>query len=334
MNPRHKRYLLPRAAAVHPRRWWLGLALTLLLAAIAPSTAGETKLANAGIRPQDQAWLVSTRHLGCGGGQPAYWQLQGDQWAASSEEEFHQSGDPEQKTVIYVHGNRIDDQEGSSGGLAVYQQIVGNHADEKGVRYVIWSWPSTRICGPLQDVRSKASRSDDEAFYLARFLAGFHSGEADNQRPQRVGIVAFSFGARITGGALHLLGGGDLYGETVPAAKPPTFRVAFWAAAAHNDWLFTNCWHGKALPLGEKWLNLVNGCDESLRHYEMLEPGPNSPALGYTGLAGRSQLPAELSERWEEWDVSSVVGTTHNYHPYIYSAWTAERTAQVVLWKE
>jgi hypothetical protein len=331
--------------AGRPCRAWSLLALALLVGSLSPSNAGEadSKTSNAaGIRSQDQVWLVSTRHIGCatGGGTPAVWQLRDGQWAGSSEEEFHKTADPALTTVIYIHGNRIDNQEGSSGGLAVYQQIVASHADEKGVRYVIWSWPSTKIRGLIKDVRSKAWRSDDESVLLARFLAGIHQPEvaegspAPASQPHRVGIVAFSYGARIAGGALHLLNGGELLGQTVPAGERPQFHVAFWAAGEHNNWLLPGCRHGQALPLGEKWLNLVNGCDESLTHYEMLERGHNPPALGYTGLAGRNLLPAELSERWEEWEVSHLVSRTHNYHPYVYSPWVAERTAQVVLWQE
>lgn len=321
------------------------LALTLAVLGSAPTRAADPDgkiQSTAGIRAQDQVWLVSTRHIGCTtcGGDPAFWQLSGGQWAGSSAKEFHNTADPALTTVIYIHGNRIDDQEGSSGGLAVYQQIVANHAQEQGVRYVIWSWPSTKICGPIKDVRSKAWRSDEEAVLLARFLADFSSPPAAGGSPQpaknplRVGIIAFSYGARITGGALHLLNGGELLGQRVSAVDPPKFHVAFWAAAAHNNWLLPGYRHGEALPLGEKWLNLVNSNDESLTHYEMLERGRNPPALGYTGLAGRYLLPAELSERWEEWDVSCLVGRTHNYQPYLYSPWVAQRTAQVALWQE
>lgn len=319
------------------------VALVLALTTALLSLAGESVAAapTAGVRSQDQIWLISTRHIGCAScsGAPACWQLSGGQWVGSNAEEFHKGDNADLTTVIYIHGNRIDDQEGSSGGLAVYQQIVASHADEKGVRYVIWSWPSTKICGPIKDVRSKAWRSDDEAVLLARFLADFRRPAADEspapaKETYRVGIVAFSYGARITGGALHLLGGGELLGHTVSAVDPPKFHVAFWAAAAHNNWLLPGYRHGQALPLGEKWLNLINCSDEALTHYEMLERGRNPPALGYTGLAGRNQLPAELSERWEEWEVSRLVGRTHDYPPYLCSPWIVQRTAQVVLWQE
>jgi hypothetical protein len=312
------------------------LVLAFFAALTMPSPAGaEGAAALCGskaallVRPQDEVWLVSTRHIAFADtlSDPAVWQWSPGQWSASDAAELARQCTPNVVTVIYVHGNRIDDDEGASGGLAVYQHVIAPHSGEERVRFLIWSWPSARICGPIKDVRSKACRSDDEAVLLARFLARMEN------RHCRVGLVGFSFGARIIGGALHLLAGGELEGMTIPCGERPKFQVAFWAAAAHNNWLLRDCRHGRALPLGEKWLNLINGCDESLRHYQLLEKGHNPPALGYTGLAGRNLLAPQEQERWEEQDVSNLVGVTHNYHPYVYSPWIAERTAQVVLGK-
>src|SRR5262245_16540117 len=103
-------------AASLARRTWLLLAFTAAVISPAPTVAGQPDGAiqsTAGIRPQDQLWLVSTRHIGCSncGGSPAFWQLSGGQWTDSSAEEFHRTGNPAQTTVIYIHGNRIDDQQ-------------------------------------------------------------------------------------------------------------------------------------------------------------------------------------------------------------------------------
>jgi hypothetical protein len=320
----------PRTGRI--RRRLAALAFLCVVALVLPLARGEgngRQTAAGGIRTQDQIWLASTRHWSCGsGGEPALWQWSAAQWQASSHQAFLEENERFPHSVVYIHGNRVGDDEGASGGLAVYQQIVANHADEKPVRFVIWSWPSTKICGPIKDVRSKAWRSDDEAVMLAGFLDGM------DRQEQRIGFITFSYGARITGGALHLLGGGQLDGHTIPARQRPQFRVAFWAAAAHNDWLLPHGRHGKATPLVDKWFSTLNRCDESLWRYERLEKCGNPPALGYVGFTGRGQLPAELQGRWEEWEVSNIVGDTHNYHPYVYSSWIAEQTAKCVLWKE
>ncbi len=352
MHAPHNPNRAPTPRTLSPRRASSALAFLCAAALALPLPAGELV---GGIRAQDQVWLASTRHLNCtfDGSEPAMWQWNAGQWSASDTQSFHDGNDAMRHTVVYIHGNRVGDDEGASGGLVVYQQIVANHAGEQPVRFVIWSWPSTKICGPIKDVRSKAWRSDDEAVMLGRFLDGIHQPEAPAQQTaalpgdgcpspalqaggddeRRVGIVAFSYGARITGGALHMLGGGALDGYTLQHRERPQFRVAFWAPAAHNDWLLEHGRHGKALPLADKWLSTVNHCDESLWRYERLEKCGNPPALGFVGFTGRGQLPAELQSRWEEWEVSSIVGETHNYHPYVHSPWLAEQTAKCVLWK-
>lgn len=305
-------------------------ALPLLCAALIVSSvavAGDLAATSAGVRPQDRVWLASTRHLCGSGGAPALWQWNASQWHTSDHQAFLDETAGFPQTVIYIHGNRVDDNEGASGGLAVYQQVVAAHAGEEPVRFVIWSWPATRICGPIKDVRTKAWRSDDEAVMLAHFL------DPIQKREHRVGFVAFSYGARITGGALHLLGGGRLDGHVIGLRERPQFRAAFWAPAAHNNWLLPNGRHEHAMPLVDKWFSTLNRCDESLWRYERLEKCGNPPALGFVGFTGRGLLPADLQARWEEWEVSRIVGDTHNYHPYVFSPWIAEQTAKCVLWK-
>ena len=343
MHARYNHYLTGL-----PRRDFLAAACLITAACAVPLRA-----AGGDVRSQDQVWLASTRHISCGIGEPALWQWNAGQWVASDRQTFHGDNDKYPHTVVYIHGNRVGDDEGASGGLGVYQQVVAAHAGESPVRFVIWSWPATKICGPIKDVRSKAWQSDDEAVMLASFLDGIHKPEAQakdsldgtttpvstlKRQPSessdyRVGFVAFSYGARITGGALQLLAGGTFDGMTIPRRDRPQFRAAFWAPAAHNDWLLPGHRHGEATPIVDKWFSTTNRCDESLWRYERLEKGGNPPALGFEGFSRRGELPAELQQRWEEWEVSNIVGRTHNYQPYVYSQWIAEQTARCVLWK-
>jgi hypothetical protein len=193
------------------------------------------------------------------------------------------------------------------------------------VRFVIWSWPSEQIHGPLRDVRAKAARSDLDAVYLGRFLAGI--------QPQvRVGLVGYSYGARIIAGGLHLLGGGQLLGWTVSPGERPQLRVALWAAAEDDDWLVPGRYHGQALGMAEHWLITYNCCDPVLARYHLLQKWVKPVAMGYSGVAGRNLLPADLDARIEEWDVSNLVGSTHDLEPYLYSPAIAGRTRDVVLW--
>ena len=323
------------------RRWALFLLAATLAAAsfsqVVGAETGSTKPDAASgecrvfrVRPQDQIWVVNTRWLGCPTlGDPAWtvwkYDAQTPRWLNSTAAEFYAADSPDVVTAMFVHGNRIDDSRALSEGLAVYFQLVGKFDQEPPVRFVIWSWPSEQIHGQLKDVRAKAARSDVEAYYLARFLAGI--------QPQvKVGVVGYSFGARIIAGGLHLLGGGQLLGWTVPAGERPQLRVAFWAAAEHDDWLLPGYHHGQALPMADHWFITYNCCDGVLARYRFLDRCGKPEALGYSGLAGRNLLPAELNQRIEEMNVSRIVGDSHELEPYLYCSPIIDRTRAVVLW--
>jgi hypothetical protein len=280
------------------------------------------------VREQDQVWLVSTRHLGCSMVfQPNFqvWRYSQGWWQPSSEAEFFATDSPDIVTPIYVHGNRIDASLAGEFGLQVYFQLVGKLDHEPPTRLVIWSWPADQIKGPLNDVRSKAARSDYDAFYLANFLGRM-------QPNVRVGIVGYSLGARIASGAMHLIGGGALFGHTVAASPGRPFRVAMWAASEHSHWYLSNQFHSQALDAAEAWYVTVNPCDPILARYRFIDCCGDPSAVGYAGLYGRNLLPAEINARIEEVNVSNIVGDEHHWRPYLYSRYIQDRTRDYVLW--
>lgn len=286
------------------------------------------------IRPQDQLWAVSTRHLGCGCSglqEPAWkmWRYDHDskQWVAALAADFYATDSADVVTTFYIHGNRIDHGQAFRDGQDVYFQLAGKSDDERPVRFVIWSWPSSQIKGPLKDIRSKAWRTDADGYYLARFLAGM-SPEVPT------GLLGYSYGARIITGALHLLGGGTLAGQTVPGGDWPPMRVALWAAALHNHWLLPGHYHGQALGVAERWLITHNCCDPVLARYQWVEKCGDPVAMGYSGVYGRNLLPPELNDRIEEMNVTSLVGGTHDMRPYLYSLPIQSRTRQYMLWHD
>ena len=286
------------------------------------------------IRPQDQLWAVSTRKLGCGcepAQEPAWsvWRYDHGlkQWQLAKTADFYETDSADVVTTFFIHGNRIGHSQAFSDGLDNYFQLVGKSDDEPPVRYVIWSWPSAQIKGPLKDIRSKAWRTDTDGYYLARFLAGM--------KPEvRTGLVGFSYGARIITGALHLLGGGTLAGQLIPAGERPPIRVALWAAGLHDHWLLPGHYHGQALAMADRWLITYNLCDPALSRYQWIEKCGNPVALGYSGVYGRNLLPKELNDRIEEMNVSCLVGGTHDTPPYIFSLPIQDRTRPYVLWHD
>lgn len=321
-------------------RWFLAQLLTLVGAVFATSVTGAEKqnciqpcpeftapCAKFRVREQDQVWLISSRHLGCASNVAAD-ALQASlfekgTWQPKPIAEFFLTDSPDVVTTAYIHGNRSDASQASADGLAVYFQLAGKYDHSRAVRFVIYSWPSDQIKGPLKDIRSKAARADEEAFLFSRFL---HKMNPDVP----VGLVGYSYGARIVLGSLHLLGGGAFCGRATEPGKGQPIRAALWAAAEHNDWPLPGHAHGQALGQAEHWFITINPCDPALARYGAVDKCGDPVALGYAGLAGG--LPPDLARRVEFLNVSGIVGGSHDMERYLYSSVIAPKTAKVVLW--
>jgi hypothetical protein len=147
-----------------------------------------------------------------------------------------------------------------------------------------------------------------------------------------VGIIGFSFGARIASGAMHLAGGGSLFGVAVPMTPRRQYRVAMWAAAEHSHWYVPGQFHGQALAAADGWFVTVNPCDPVLSRYRWIDRCGDPAAVGYAGIYGRNLLPPAVNERVEEVNVGSIVVGEHHWRPYLYSRYIQDRTRDYVLW--
>lgn len=284
------------------------------------------------VREQDAIWLIGTRHLDCNVSNfsPSVHRFEKGLWVASTLEEFYATDtevviDPisEKKvgryTTFWVHGNRIDANQAASDGLTFYFELAGRTETTPPIRHVIWTWPSTQIKGPIRDVRSKAARSDVEAAYLGMFMGGMNPGV-------QLRVIGYSYGGRIVTGAMHMLGNGTWMGLTLPEGKRPNARVALWVPGEHCHWLLPGHAHGNAIPAADAWLSLYNRCDEVLWRYPKLDPCDESQALGFAGLCNAASLPADYSERWNEWSVNHLIGAEHNMRLYWGSHEVISRT--------
>jgi hypothetical protein len=316
----------------------LSIATALRAADTAPQSEKQASASPAAVcqtfrvREQDQIWLVSTRHLGCflgGKFHPTFqvWRYEKGVWQPKTVEDFYAEDSADLVTPLYVHGNRIDAGLASSYGLSFYFEFAGKLDAEPPVRFVIWSWPSDQIRGPLKDVRSKAARSDYEAYYLASFLSRI---EPD----VRVGLLGFSFGARIVSGAMHLAGGGQIFGAALTELPQARFRVAMWAAAEHNYWYQPGQFHDRAIAAADAWFVTINPCDPVLARYQHIDTCGCPVAVGYAGIAGRNLLPPDVNARIEEVNVSNIIGGQHDWRPYLYSLYIQNRTRDYILWHD
>lgn len=293
--------------------------------------AGELSGLAATAPIESQLWLVSTRDLphvplvSSRRALPEVSRFQHESWQRLSLEELLAARDPRLTTAVLVHGNVTDEQEARAKGMGVFHSL-SQRADQP-FRLIIWSWPADYVGGTLrQDARVKAERADVDAFYLAQFIDELNAADA-------VSVVAYSLGARITTGALHLLGGGSLGGRTMaiePSPARPPIRVVLMAAAVDHDSLLPGRRHGRALTAVERLVLLVNPKDRVLRWYRFIAPRSGATALGSHGLTSLASL-GPLRHKVEQINVHPLVGGQHGWSTYASSPEILEQLKREIL---
>jgi hypothetical protein len=314
----------------------MGLLLLLSISTVAeagllePSNGHGPPCVPSEVRPQDEIWLVSARRLGClrtGDVPPLEVERfdPADGWSNADMAELLQPVTLDQIFMLYVHGNRVEARQAAREGRYVYSLIAPEPDDPVSIRYVIWSWPSAQLRGPLRDVRVKAQRTEIGGYCLGWFLSQLPA-------EQRVSILSYSFGARIATGGLHLLGGGQLSGRSLPSVDPAGHqtRLVMLAAALHTNWLRPGCYHELTLSHTDFLLNLYNSCDPVLKRYRFLYKHSRPEALGFTGMY-TGDLGA-LGERIEQTNAARTVGKTHAAIGYFQNPRFRTRMKQVLSW--
>ncbi|HYW78439.1 MAG TPA: hypothetical protein VE890_02645, partial [Thermoguttaceae bacterium] len=196
------------------------LAGVIIVVAVAMTFVAQKAVASDA--PTQQAWLLSTRQAPRGGDLEAgdeqirYWRYSNLRagnnqcWEPAVAKDLVEQSDPTVPTVVFIHGNRSGLNDAVRGGLPVYRYLQ-RCAEGRPLRFVIWAWPADRAGrGVLDDARIKARYSDAQSYYLADWLSQLASDGPVN-------LVGYSFGARVVTGALHLLGGGQVAGRSLPS---------------------------------------------------------------------------------------------------------------------
>ena len=285
------------------------------------------------LRPQDQFWVVGTRHLDCvttATLPPELSLLRYDCQAGWKNETLSAFVADASRaiTVIYIPGNRVSNEEAVSRGWKLYHSLVAA-SDEEPLRLVVWSWPSDKVSHSLgkRDFQVKAARTPSESYYLGWLLNQFDPAA-------KISLIGFSYGSRIITGALHLAAGGDLYGVRLPgdasAYADRRVRVVLMAAAVHNYWLNPGEFHGLAFSQIDRLLLLYNTADVALKHYHLAEPDGDPRALGYSGLPCGRLGPdaARVSQR----DVRHEIGKQHAELKYYASGSVVHDLQRYALW--
>jgi hypothetical protein len=310
----------------------LRMNLILLLILFGPA-AGRANATDARVgcapRPQDSLWMIGTRHLDAAGRhhpdieQFRYWRYEGAHWRSTSA--FDLLEDTRQRTVIYVHGNRIDSGAVFQRGWDAYRALTRDMEDPASIRFIVWSWPSDRLCGPRRDARVKAARTDIDGYYLATLLM-----HLPPETP--LGMFGFSLGGRIISGALHVAGGGTLCGYRLPAADAGWSEgpgVALMALAMDRTLWLPGGAHSQSPAYAGSLLLQYNSCDPVLKLYPRVDHR-GAQALGYTGFPWPHQLDANAA-KLEQQNVCCYVGRTHEEHRYFASSAIMSQVRRHVL---
>lgn len=312
----------------------LATATCLSLALCAPAVA-----ACVGIRPADQILEVNVRPACCSTSDAtlaekiivreyAVIDEEGSRrWTESDLSQLITAPSEGVVTLFHVHGNKVDPQMARDRGLRVYRRLVCRATDDRPVRFVIFSWPATEIGGLLHDFRVKAARTQPVGWQLAWVL-----DQMPSEAP--VSLIGYSYGARIVGGAMHVLAGGDLCGASLPGAAPgkhPPMRVAFMAAATHSCWFGPNGYHHLAMDQIEHLVMLNNHLDPAMRFYKLVPENCSPQAMG---LCGPTSLTPEHREKVECYDCANCVGRSHDLFKYTATGRTMTRVWQHVMYAD
>jgi hypothetical protein len=316
-----------------PRHVAVGLlVLCLWQAAAAAQSDGPAPAA------APQVWLISTRcaprcgDLEAGLERIAYWRLDPCdrcRWIAADAQTFHRDGDAAVPTAVFVSGYTAGPNTAIEEGGAICCDIE-RAAPGRPFRFVIWWWPGDRDrhARISSDLRAKASECDAESYYLARTLPAVCPGTS-------VGLIGYSYGARIVGGALELLAGGEVAGHSLPAearadwaAAPRPVRAMFIGAAMDADWLAPGHRDGDALTMVQRLAVTQNCCDRALRFYTRLDGRGGPQALGWAGPLGHD------GDKLEVLDVACSVGKKHDWYRYKAAPQVAQRLARYTFLAE
>jgi hypothetical protein len=265
--------------------------------------------------PDDELWLISTRSI-CGcpdeATTPDFRVSKFDgisQWQTTDLTTLT-TALKTKRTLLWVHGNRIDDATAYDSGWEAYRAFASGQRE--GVRLVTWSWPRDQIHGQLRDIRAKTGQSHDDGALLGWFLRRV-PGEA------RIDLVGYSLGARLIGvGLQDFATGGSAASSSQPSttSKTPRLRSVLLAPAIDNHWLLPGEKQGQVLGVSESVYAVYSSCDRVLKWYPRAVCGSTSRALGYTGLVNPSRL-GELSSRYSESDISNLVGKVHDWEVWL-----------------
>lgn len=301
------------------------------------------------IRPQDEIWIVNARKfVECPTDQCQKILCDvdvaknvGGCWIYQTMKSLLKeiNSDPVRQNVVFIHGNRTDFSWAKLRGTEIYeaavlhdkskftdqeyceQEIIDLNPcndeleviDVPAVRWIIWAWPSDKICGPKRDLFLKQMRASEQGRLLATFF--------NRVIHQKISIAAYSLGAKAFASSLVNLNDEALWNidfvkketkkrkqillastqlkQNLPVSPMPKsqnlkysknkrFQVVMVAAAIPETWIQNSC----TLAENVDHLTLINNSsDRVLKVYRKIT---GDRALGSVPSIGCAVVPCDL----------------------------------------
>lgn len=183
------------------------------------------------ILPQDELWLIVARNSHC---DPCdlssirVRRLIDNCWTESCLADLvsAHASDKSKSTMMYVHGNRTDEDWAMDRGLLFYKNCFSTTACVRPpLRFVVFAWKSDKIgCRPLKDYQIKSQRSIVVGQALANVLGQFGD--------RNLSLVGFSLGVQ------SILSSLDCQTATPAAAatRPGQYQVCLIAPALDGEY--------------------------------------------------------------------------------------------------
>ena len=258
---------------------------------------------------EDEIWLVSTRGLSAnvnpenGKSKLKVWRRLGKSWQTATIDELLSASWDGKNSVIWCHGNRFDFADSKSYGLAVYRALKNCPEKRQGLRFIIWSWPSDRVAGPIRDARIKGERALCEGRYVGWLMGQMAPGGS-------IGLLGYSFGSRVAAE------GARRYFESHGGARLHSVQLVLLAPALDQYWLLPGNRYQALLAGVDRLAIYYNSRDIVLKRYRLLyRRGERRTALGYVGApeSVRSALGSALTQL----DVTRWLRREHSLMAYL-----------------
>lgn len=256
-------------------------------------------------RPQDEIWVVSSREISTcervtSSDRFLCKHPVGTAWNRVPLEQLLdvQQQNPEKANIIFIHGNRTSDFWARRRGKLTYQYLIANNPVEMPpVRYIIWSWPSDAVNGPVKDFWKKINRAKYDGELLGQFIGMLNPA-------QQLTFLTHSMGAQVAFTGIQA--------ASLNQPIRPRFDVISMAPVTHCNWP-RNMTEADIISAQINRLCFIrNPSDIAIRAYKKLCTHESKHPF----VAG-ADIISSIHPNSQQYDASQSLGCEHNIIGYV-----------------